>query len=392
MTGTTAVCWVSVIEMRKKKGTTRHLINILLTALFIVAVIGFGILTFVHPAAEISRSERRKLAQFPTLALTSIFNGKYFSDLEAFMLDQFPLRDTFLRMKAINQFYIFQQKDNHNIFIKNSSAVCISYPFLSGADELAARKISALTEAYFQAMNVYVSVIPDKAYFLAEQYGYPAIDYAKLQENICNGCENAAYVDIFTTLAADDYYRTDSHWKQECLFPTVEKLLTAMGRSKPASVYAIHELYPFYGVYCGQSALPLAPDKLSYLTSDLLDQAVVRRMTANSEGFEDSQLYYADMINENDPYDLFLGGACSVTLLENTQNTGANKELYLFSDSFGRSIAPQLLEGYSRVYLIDIRYIRASRLPELISFKAGSDVLFLYSIETLDTSSSLNTD
>ena len=213
-----------------------------------------------------------------------------------------------------------------------------------------------------------------------------------MQENIRVGCGKTGYIDIFGTLTVDDYYQTDSHWKQECLLPVAEKLLTSMGRSKPVSVYAIHELYPFYGVYCGQSALPLAPDKLAYLTSDMLNHAVVYRSSANSEGFEDAQLYFPEMIDENDPYDLFLGGACSVTILENTQFEGEEKELYFFSDSFGRSIAPNLLEGYSRVYLIDIRYIRASLIPDLIDFKAGSDVLFLYSIETLDTSSSLNTD
>ena len=392
MTGVAAGCWVSTIDMRRVLWTDRHCINILLTTLFIAAVIGFGFFTFARPAAEISKSERRKLAQFPTLSFSSILNGKYFVDLETFMLDQFPLRDNFLRVKAVNQFYVFRQKDNHNIFIKNGTAVAISYPFSDGADELAARKITALTDAYFQKMNVYVSVIPDKAYFLAEQNGYPAVDYAKLQENIRAGCEKAAYIDIFDTLTADDYYHTDSHWKQECLLPVAEKLLTSMGRSKPASVYAIHELYPFYGVYCGQSALPVAPDKLAYLTSDMLSHAVVYRAAANSKGFEDSRPYFPEMIDENDPYDLFLGGACSVTILENMQFTGEEKELYLFSDSFGRSIAPHLLEGYSRVYLIDIRYIRASLLPELINFKAGSDVLFLYSIETLDISSSLNTD
>jgi hypothetical protein len=378
--------------MRRVFGVNRHFINILLTTLFIAAVIGFGFFTFACSADELSKSERRKLAQFPTLSFSSILNGKYFLDLETFMLDQFPFRDGFLRVKAVNQFYIFRQKDNHNIFIKNGTAVAISYPFSSGADELAARKMTALINAYFQEMNVYISVIPDKAYFLAEKNGYPAIDYVKLQENIRNGCERAAYIDIIDTLTADDYYRTDSHWKQECLLPVAEKLLTSMGRSKPVSVYTIHELYPFYGVYCGQSALPVAPDTLAYLTSDMLSHAVVYRAAANSKGFEDARVYFPEMIDENDPLDLFLGGACSVTILENTQFAGEEKELYVFSDSFGRSIVPHLLEGYSRVCLIDIRYIRASLVPELINFKAGSDVLFLYSIQTLDTSSSLNTD
>lgn len=370
----------------------RRLGSILLTGMFVATLIGFGIYTFAHPADKISKSERRILAQLPAFTLSSILDGEYFGNLETFMLDQFPFRDIFLRMKAVNRFYVFRQKDNHNIFIEDGMAVAISYPFTNGAAELAARKITRLSDVYFKEMNIYVSVIPDKAYFLAGPNGYPAIDYGKLQGSMSEGCRKAAYVDIFTALTADDYYRTDSHWKQECLLPAAEKLLASMGRSRPAPVYAVNELYPFYGVYCGQSFLPLAPEKLAYLTSDILSHAVVYRAAANSKGFEEARLYFPEMIDENDPYDLFLGGACSVTVLENTLFAGEEKELYLFSDSFGRSIAPQLLEGYSRVCLIDIRYIRASLLPKLIDFKAGSDVLFLYSIQTLDTSSSLNTD
>jgi len=371
---------------------TRHDKKWTLTTLFIAVIFGLGVMTIAHPAKAISMSERRKLAQLPAITIDSIDSGKYFRDLEAFMLDQFPWRDYFLRIKAFNQFYIYRLKDNHNIFVKNGTAVAISYPFATGADELAARKMSALIDDYFQDMNVYMSIIPDKAYYLAGQNGYPAIDYSKMLETIQKGCPKAVYIDIFDTLTAGDYYRTDSHWKQECLQPAVFRLLAAMNRRQMESSFEQHALFPFYGVYCGQSALPLDPDTMTYLTSDLLDHALVYRATANSEGFEKAPLYFPDMISKNDPYDVFLGGACSVIILENPDYQGDPKDLYLFSDSFGRSIAPRLLEGYNRVYMIDIRYIRSSRLPELVHYQDGSDVLFLYSIETLDTASSLNTD
>ena len=360
--------------------------------LFLAVIFGFGVMVFALPAHAISISERRKLAQFPAFTAAAFFSGTYFRDLETFMLDQFPWRDQFLRLKAFNQFYVFWLKDNHNIFIEDQTAVAISYPFATGADILAAKKMSFMTETYFQDMNIYLSVIPDKAYYLAAKNGYPSIDYETLMSNLRTGCADAAWIDIFATLDADDYYRTDSHWRQECLSPAVAKLLKEMERKQTSSAFEPRVLYPFYGVYCGQSALPLKPDTLTYLTGGLFDQVKVFRATANSQGFEASSLYDPAMISQNDPYDVFLGGACSVVILENPSYAADTKTLYLFSDSFGRSIAPQLLEGYSRVVLIDIRYIRASRLPELVDYQSGNDVLFMYSIETLDTASSLNTD
>jgi hypothetical protein len=229
-TGTAAACWVwaikksialfsinpnQVMVMRNAFKQIRHDSNKTLTALFVAVIFICGVLAFAHPAHAISISERRKLAQLPKIKIITILNGKYFSELETFMLDQFPWRDHFLRIKAFNQFYIYRLKDNHNIFIKNGTAVAISYPFTTGADELAASKISALIDTYFQEMTVYVSIIPDKAYYLASQNGYPAIDYGKIQETILKGCA-ATYIDIFDTMTADDYYHTDSHWNACC--------------------------------------------------------------------------------------------------------------------------------------------------------------------------------
>jgi hypothetical protein len=161
--------------MKRKWEKWRFNQSSLLTGLFATVIFGFGLMTFVLPVHTISISERRKLAPFPALSFSDILNGKYFGKLETYMLDQFPLRDLFLRIKAYNQFYIYNIKDNHNIFIHDGTAVALSYPFPDGADKLAAKKMTTLIDDYFNDMNVYVSIIPDKAYYLAETNGYPLL-------------------------------------------------------------------------------------------------------------------------------------------------------------------------------------------------------------------------
>ena len=56
---------------------------------------------------------------------------------------------------------------------------------------------------------------------------------------------------------------------------------------------------------------------------------------------------------------------------------------------FGSSIAPLLLEGYEEITLVDLRYITAAYLPQLIEMEAYEDVLFLYSENVLRNSGSL---
>ena len=88
-----------------------------------------------------------------------------------------------------------------------------------------------------------------------------------------------------------------------------------------------------------------------------------------------------------DPYALFLSGSKSLLVLENPE-AETDRELILFRDSFGSSLAPLLLEGYARVTLVDIRYISPALLDRFISF-ADQDVLFLYSTSVLNSSETI---
>ena len=88
-----------------------------------------------------------------------------------------------------------------------------------------------------------------------------------------------------------------------------------------------------------------------------------------------------------DPYDVYLSGAEAVLTMENplAQN---DRELVIFRDSFGSSIAPLLLSGYSKVTLVDIRYISSTLLDDYVSFD-GADVLFLYNTAIFNAGATL---
>ena len=69
-------------------------------------------------------------------------------------------------------------------------------------------------------------------------------------------------------------------------------------------------------------------------------------------------------------------------------NAGSEKELVVFRDSFGSSLAPLLAEGYKKITLVDIRYIQPGVLKSYIDF-SGQDVLFIYSTMVLNNSETL---
>ena len=83
----------------------------------------------------------------------------------------------------------------------------------------------------------------------------------------------------------------------------------------------------------------------------------------------------------------FLGGSRALLTITNPA-ASSDRELLLFRDSFGSSIAPLLAEGYAKITLIDIRYISPELLDRFVTFD-GQDVLFLYSVSVLDHSETI---
>ena len=350
-------------------------------AVTLLLLFGMAVWELLLPDGDVSRAERRKLAQAPVLTAQAVFSGDYMEDLETYLLDQFPLRDTWRTIKAVTRFDLFRQKDNNGVYLVGDSVFKMEYPLKDDQVLYAANKIQEVQDTYLQGMDVYYAIVPDKNYFAAEANGYPHMDYNRLVELMGSHVE-AAYVDLFGMLSLEDYYRTDAHWKQEALPPVAQALADAMGLKvdlTPEGGYTQHQLEPFYGVYCGQSALPVAPDVLTYLTSDATDAASMTGLEFEGKW----PVYTTTRFDGMDGYDVFAGGAQAILTIESPL-AKTDKELVIFRDSYGSSLAPLFLEGYSKVTLVDLRYVASSLLGQFLTFE-NQDVLFLYSTSLLNS-------
>ncbi|MGM9652791.1 MAG: DHHW family protein [Eubacteriales bacterium] len=360
--------------------------NIAVTVLFALFFGAGALLCITHTPQQASLSERRKLAQLPALTWQSVLDTSFMSDFEKYTLDQFPARDSFRRIKAAAHYYMFAQKDNNGIYLADGYVSKLEYPLRESSVSGAAAKFEALREKYFAGTDaqLYYSVIPDKNYFLADKNGYPSLDYERVLSLMADGLPHFTYIDLFPYLSIEDYYRTDTHWRQECLTDVAAALAAGMGAETADTVWTEHSFSPFYGVYCGQAALPLAADTLVYLTSPILDGCTVYNYETDKTG----AVYDMDMLSGNDPYNVFLSGAAAILTVENPACEN-DRELVVFRDSFGSSVTPLLISAYSRVTLIDIRYVQSDFLGEFLDFSGADDVLFLYSTLVLNNSTML---
>ncbi len=355
----------------------------LLTVSVFCALLGLlGILHVVLPDEAVSVSERRKLASVPEISAEKLFSSEFSDDLETYLLDHFPLRDRFRTLKASVRFGVFRQSDNNGIYLLETDGgtqVCKQeYPTKDAQVQLAIRKMNEISSKYLAGMNVWYAVVPDKNYYAAEQAGQPGLDYDRIYAMLREGLQGMTEIDLRDVLTLGDYYRTDTHWRQERLEPVVARLSESMGFSYRWA-YETRTLAPFYGVYYGQSALPVEPDTLNYLTNAATEHAVV---TA-AEPPETLAVYTPERFAGMDGYDVFLAGAQAILTVENP-DAGTDRELILFRDSFGSSLAPLLVDSYSKITLIDLRYVSSAILSEYVDFE-DQDVLFLYSTLVLNS-------
>lgn len=362
--------------------------------IFLVVSVFF---VFVMPSQEaVSKSERRRLAKRPGLTAASLLDKTFMDDTEKYMLDRFPGRDALRRVKAYFAYDVLLQKENNDIYVADGHASKLEYPMNEASVRRLADKIIWLRQQYFPGQDFYYAVVPDKNYFLAEKSGFPSVDYGRMLELLAQELETgggACYIDIISGLSIDDYYHTDTHWKQERLFAVADTITGAMGAGDQlpvdASAFRENRIPDFYGVYYGQAALPMEPDTIVWLSDSVTDAASVWSMEENmskgnvvlpgEEGAVVRPVYRMDKLEDGkslDKYDIFAGGASSLQVIKSPK-AATDRRLIIFRDSYTSSLAPLLLGTYGEITLIDLRYIDSRLIGDYVDF-ADADILFLY--------------
>jgi len=362
-------------------------INSAKTAVLILGIVYvlITIVCFIKPDSEYSISERRKLAQRPDFSWQTLVDGNYIQDVEEYVVDQFPFRDEFRAIKTYFSLGIMQKQDTNGIYIKDGYLCEMEYPMDESSLDRAADIFTSIYKNNIEGTDAktYLAVIPDKNYFLANNDSALSMDYNEFYEKMHEKTPFLQAIDIAQTLEIKDYYKTDSHWKQECIIDTAASLAEKMEVPFISDFVITKTEEPFYGVYYGQAGIKVAADTIQYCTNPLLENCKVFDYENNKEIL----LYDVSRTKGRDPYEMFLGGNISLLTIEN-EDALSSKELVVFGDSFSRSLVPLLAGSYQKITVMDIRYLPSSYVEKYIEF-TNQDVLFLYSTSVLNNSITL---
>ncbi len=355
--------------------------NIIITIVFLIIIIIPFFINIIKKDTQISISERRKLEQFPEFTISKLFDGTFFEKFEKYTMDQFWKREEFRKIKVNTELKVLNKKDYNNLYEYKGYLIEQIYPINEKSILNIANKINQIKEKYLtEDNNIYYSIIPDKNYFVDN--GNLKIDYEKLEKEMNENLQFGKYINIFDILKLDDYYKTDSHWKQENLINVAKKIGQEMNIELQQQ-YEEKTITEFNGVYSGRLAISNEKDKIKVLTNSILENCKVY----NYEKEEYTSIYNMDKINSVDKYDIYLSGSVPLISIENPQNENG-KELIVFRDSYASSLIPLLIEGYSKITLIDTRYISSQILDKYVEF-SNQDILFVYSTLLINNSTTL---
>ncbi|MFC1953739.1 DHHW family protein [Chloroflexota bacterium] len=359
-------------------------INLITTTIFIIVICGLTVPGLFKEPAEISISERRKLAQSPEISFEAIINGSFTEGYRDFLQDQAVLREDFRAIKSFVERKILLKKENNEVYIVNNNLYDKFYGINQRYIERAATLIDNIVGS-INSDNIYLSIIPSKAqmldrskYLLSNQNLIS--DY--LKQNV-----NAEYVDLMGLATKGNenlFYATDHHWTTEGAIQAYKILITAMGY-EPIDEYDFELATDSYiGSYYGKAAVTsIEKDPIYLAHNEYLDNMTVRRYETLDDFQDFDSIYFRDKIGSLDPYDAFIGGLGPITVIENDR-VQSDEELIMFKDSYSHSLAPFLAQHFKKVTLFDLRYVRKELIFENFDL-TGKTVLFIYSTTILNT-------
>ena len=349
--------------------------SLIIIIFFAAVLFSLSLLDVVTPDRTYSDTENRQLSSAPKLTFKTLVDGKYSSDYEEYINDQFILRDFWIDVKSYTESLLGKTENNGIVYGKNGYMFEKYYSVSDRRIKNNLNFINQFTAEY--AVDTTVVIVPNSYMILADKLpkGLENADQQPYIDEIYSSLDSAKGLDVAPVLSehSDEYiyYRTDHHYTTYGAYLVYCEYMESIGE-EPASLetFTANEAADFYGTHFSKTKYHAAqPDVITYY--DIPGKEV----TVNNQPVDG--IYDTEKFSQRDKYAAFLHGNNSLTVIRSTEEKENPTRLLLIKDSFGNEIAPFLSASFDEVYIVDPRYteIPLSSVMEEVEFDR---VLILY--------------
>mgnify|MGYP004723214665 FL=1 len=397
------------------------------------------------PRPDESEIEKRKLTEFPRFTWGSFWNGSWFSGIDTWYADTYPLREALIAgNKAVQSLYGVrtevivggenqgevipdigegkgelptlpqddpEQKEEEpprdgnvnadgemisGIFVSDNVGYGLYYFVQKNADWYAAI-LNEMDKRLEGRAQLYSLIAPINGGVLLSDARQQELHVSDQRESIryiySRMAEDIKTVEVFDALRAhvDEYiyFHTDHHWTALGAYYAYTQYAAAAGLT-PHTLEQFEKVeYPnFLGTYysvSGITSLGANPDTvIAYkpMGTNKMKMTMADGVTYDWFVVNDVTSYGSSM-----KYGTFAGGDQPYNVVENPEITDGSACLVI-KDSYGNALIPYLVDHYQYLYWVDFRHYKGS-IYDLVEEKNIKDVLVLQQIYNTGDSGAL---
>ena len=330
---------------------------------FLVAVVFFTSFSVFGKKSDFSIDENRALMTMPEIdaeSLDTVLDGSFQHDYEEYLSDQFEFRSFWVKTKT-GIMRALGRKDLNGVYFSKDDYLIEKYQESDYDKELVSYNKEVLSSFldYTEDLGVesYCAFVPSKYAALKSKLPSKVIPYSNsyVCKDVKKQTKKAKVIELENELSkhSDEYiyYRTDHHWTTLGAYYAYDALSKELGY-KSVDINSLESKSvskSFLGSTYDKIQIKTKPDEIiSYSPKVKLD------VFNFEEGESSKSLYESEMLKTKNKYDYFLGG--NFSQLDITTSSKSAKTLLLIKDSFANSMLPFLVNNYSRIIVIDLRY------------------------------------
>lgn len=356
-----------------------------MAALFVLFIGAFSLALLFLSDKPFSQRERRYLQQTPEFTWERLASGKFTSEFEAYVQDQFPLRDALIDVKGLGE-ELLLKKENNGLYFGQDGYL------LDGLEEPGEKfssnleQIRAFSEKF--SGQVYLLAIPNSAgVYLEKLPAYaPHVNQAALLQEIYQGAgagRQVTSVPLLDALMAQKeqplYYKLDHHYTVWGAYYAYGELAKALGFTPLAPEdFTVQEISDdFFGTYYAKAGRPFSqPDAMWMMEPK---EGYDYTLTIRDTGEVRDSLYSPEYLEQADKYSFYLdGNHASVTV---HSSIGNGKKLLVLKDSYAQCLIPFLANHYETIEVVDLRYFRKN-IAEYAQKKDIEDIVLIYGVSS----------
>ena len=378
-------------ETRKLQIRKKNLIRIVTLAIFVLVLVVCDIALLVHHDKPFSQRENRVLQQAPELTASSLVSGKYMTEVEDFISDQFFLRDGWISYK-LGADKLLGKKESNGIYLGKNGYLIedASGPRQPNFDENLAA-IADFADKYSSSAKVMMSVIPNAVSVCSQLLpaGAPVNDQREVIAQIQEGVgDHLEYVDLYDELRShnneDIYYKSDHHWTSQgakYAFEAMKPVLDLEEEDPGYTEYIVTD--DFSGTLASSSGAADVKDPISIYVPNSDLEYVVEYV---GENMKKATIFDSAALDGGSKYEVFFGGNYPLIKIRTTAENKRN--LLVIKDSYANAFMQFLLPYYGTIYMVDPRYY-SDDIDNLITTGEITDILFLYNVNTFAEDNSI---